>query len=764
MSPINDMKHLQIPLQDLSDATNRFSEHNLIRSGGFGKVYIGVSVKHGNIIIKMLDPWPGQGDHEFTKEIALLSVYKHENIVSLLGFCDEDGHKLLVYKYESNGSLGVHLKRTDLTWIQRLQTCLDAARGLQYLHDGAGSHHRIIHGDVKSSNIILDENWKAKITDFGLSKMDPTNTQAAFIISDSCGTIGYIDPDYMETGLVTKESDVYSFGVVLFEVLGGRLARLREYNDKDEFLTGWIKMHWERRTLDGIIYPDLMMQVHTASLLTFTAIAYQCLMSRNKRPTMKTVVEQLQKALDKQLATSDLWWNVEQSWYFLVGGRFCSFSPKWKYDVFISFRGEDTRKTFVDHLFSHLEDRQIFTYKDDEVLPRGEPIGPSLFKAIRQSRIAIIVFSKNYASSSWCLDELAYIMKNKDKRRQTVVPIFYHVEPSEPRKQTGYYGEALARHELKNRNKVKSWRKALVKAGNLSGWEPHAMANGHEAKAIRIICEDIKQKLLLKLMIHTEASAKLSANIDLIGVETHMQELKSFLKVGLGDVQMVGICGIWGSGKSTLALSVYENISHEFEGCCFVKNVRAESRMHGLKTLQEKVLSDVLKIKVKLRNIKKGTYEMKRRLSQNSVLIVLDDVDHIDHLKMLAGSKNWFGTGSRIIITTRNQHLLNAHNVITRNARLLDVQEAIELFSRHAFGESKPVQGLEDVSLMMVAKLGGHPLALISLGTFLHGKDKSEWMSLLAGLMCIPDDEILKKLETPDDGVARNIIPRFLTL
>ncbi|XP_076924631.1 disease resistance protein Roq1-like [Bidens hawaiensis] len=291
------------------------------------------------------------------------------------------------------------------------------------------------------------------------------------------------------------------------------------------------------------------------------------------------------------------------------------------------------------------------------------------------------------------------------------------------------------------------------------GWtlEKGTCEGRREAKAIKNICEDIKQKLLLKLKARTQASAEVSANTDLIGVETRMQELKSFLKVGSGDVQMVGICGMWGSGKSTLASYLYEKICHEFEGCCFVENVRAESRMHGLKTLQEKILSNVLKSRVILKSIEHGIYEMERSLSQNSVLIVLDDVDHIDHLKMLAGSKNWFGNGSRIIITTRNQDLLNAHNVVTCNVKLLDVKEDIELFSRHAFGQSEPVQGLEHVSKMMVSKLGGHPSALISLGTFLRGKDKTEWMRLLDRLICIPEDEILKKLETPDDGVARNM-------
>ncbi|MFS7959311.1 putative protein kinase RLK-Pelle-CrRLK1L-1 family [Helianthus anomalus] len=309
MSSFEQKKHLEIPLQELSDATNSFSKRNLIANGGFGKVYKGISVKHGNIAVKILDPRLGQGDHEFKTEIALLSVYKHENIVSLLGFCDEDGKKILVYKHESNGSLDNHLNNPNLTWIQRLKICLDVARGLQYLHDDVGSQHRILHRDVKSSNILLDENWKAKITDFGLSRVGPANAQTTFLISNVCGTIGYIDPDYYNTGYLTQKSDVYSFGVVLFEILCGRLTRLREYKDERQFLTILIKIHWRRKTLDAIIYSYLQKQINRASLVTFSTIAYQCLMSANERPTMRQVVEQLQKALDNQQVSccSHIW-------------------------------------------------------------------------------------------------------------------------------------------------------------------------------------------------------------------------------------------------------------------------------------------------------------------------------------------------------------------------------------------------------------------------------------------------------------------------
>ncbi|KAM7465517.1 hypothetical protein LguiB_013079 [Lonicera macranthoides] len=154
----------------------------------------------------------------------------------------------------------------------------------------------------------------------------------------------------------------------------------------------------------------------------------------------------------------------------------------WKYDVFLSFRGEDIRKTFVDHLYSALHQRGIFTFKDDERLERGRSIAPELLKAIEVSRFAIVVFSKNYASSSWCLDELAKIMdchnnnNNKYMAAQlTVIPIFYDIRPSDVRNQERYFGEMFLKHDS---DKVQIWRQALRDASNLSGWDLKNIANG----------------------------------------------------------------------------------------------------------------------------------------------------------------------------------------------------------------------------------------------------------------------------------------------
>ncbi|KAJ0677699.1 putative protein kinase RLK-Pelle-CrRLK1L-1 family [Helianthus annuus] len=303
MPSIEDVKHLQIPLQEITLATNGFAEENLIGEGAFGPVYKGISKKHGRIAIKRLvhRQMHGHGDHEFKTEIALLSKYKHENIVSLLGFCDcdEEREKILVYKFESNGSLDGHLNNEDLTWRQRLLICLDVACGLKYLHDNVGSQHGIFHRDVKSSNILLDEHWKAKISDFGLSKLRPANMQDSFLFSHPCGTPGYIDPDYYMKGYLTEKADVYSFGVVLWEVLCGRLTHVRNKHERID-LPQSAQRHYKRGTLDSIIPSYLQTQINTASLSTFSNIAYQCLKNVEERPKMKEVVEQLQEALCKQ--------------------------------------------------------------------------------------------------------------------------------------------------------------------------------------------------------------------------------------------------------------------------------------------------------------------------------------------------------------------------------------------------------------------------------------------------------------------------------
>ncbi|CAI9285011.1 unnamed protein product [Lactuca saligna] len=224
---LQDFQHLKIQLEEIKSATDTFDNNNFIGEGGFGKVYKGeISHSKGKSMVafKRLDRSHGQGDPEFLKEILMLSGHTHENLISLLGFCDEDGEKIIIYEHAANGSLDRHLSSTTLTWRQRLKICLGAATGLCYLHHPKETQERVIHRDIKSSNILLDENWNAKVSDMGLSKVGPANQQRTFLlVTNVVGTLGYIDPMYMETSILTEESDVYSFGVVLFEVLCGRM-------------------------------------------------------------------------------------------------------------------------------------------------------------------------------------------------------------------------------------------------------------------------------------------------------------------------------------------------------------------------------------------------------------------------------------------------------------------------------------------------------------------------------------------------------------
>ncbi|KAM0070547.1 putative protein kinase RLK-Pelle-CrRLK1L-1 family [Helianthus debilis subsp. tardiflorus] len=300
---LEEFRYLKIKLEDIEIATNKFDANNVIGSGGFGKVYIGeISHTKGRSMaaFKRLDPRYGQGIPEFWNEIMMLSRYEHQNIVSLLGFCDEVDEKILVYKYASHGSLDQHLNATSLTWTHRLKICLAVARAVQYLHDPKGTQQRVLHCDLKSSNILLDKNWTVKVSDFGLSKMVPANQHHTVLITHAVGTPGYCDPLYKEMGLLTKESDIYSLGIVFFEVLCGRLCY--EYpNGQCQILEPVWKKSYEQKKLDEIIFQGLMKQMDPNSLESFANIAYWCLnKSYVKRPTISHVVKQLEIALEFQ--------------------------------------------------------------------------------------------------------------------------------------------------------------------------------------------------------------------------------------------------------------------------------------------------------------------------------------------------------------------------------------------------------------------------------------------------------------------------------
>ncbi|KAJ0613316.1 putative protein kinase RLK-Pelle-CR4L family [Helianthus annuus] len=244
------LDRFKLQLKDIVEATNNFADEYLIRKGGFGKIYRGnlvLSGKPTNIVARRLHYDYGQDDFEFWNEISMLARLKHHNnLVSFIGYIDEAEEKIIINEYEVNGSLDEHLE--DLTWTQRLEICVDVARALSYIHCDNGHESSVIHSNIKSSKILLDEEWTPKLAGFELAKENTKSRKHRLIVAERSGTIGYVDPTYEKTGFVSHKSDVYSFGVVLFEVLCGRRAFLLD--DKEPLSPQFIEHDYKDGNLD----------------------------------------------------------------------------------------------------------------------------------------------------------------------------------------------------------------------------------------------------------------------------------------------------------------------------------------------------------------------------------------------------------------------------------------------------------------------------------------------------------------------------------
>ncbi|KAK9061408.1 hypothetical protein SSX86_018589 [Deinandra increscens subsp. villosa] len=308
MSQLKGSKHLHIPLAEIEKATKNYEV--CIGKGGYGMVYKGelnISGKPTTVAIKRLNEQYGQGSKEFLTEIQLLSGLKHRNLIHLVGYCDEGKEKIIVYEYAERGSLDTYLRRNNtyttdkLTWLTRLKICVDAARGLDYLHNHVGKHQSIIHRDIKSANILIDENWFAKVSDLGLSKLSLAGLNRSEVVSHPCGTRAYCEPEYASTYTLKTDCDVYSFGMVLFEVLCGRLCTIED--DDGVLLSGeWAKECYEKKRLDEIVDPSLKGEMKLDSMNKFAAVAYRCLDDdRGDRPPMGLVVKELEESLKLQI-------------------------------------------------------------------------------------------------------------------------------------------------------------------------------------------------------------------------------------------------------------------------------------------------------------------------------------------------------------------------------------------------------------------------------------------------------------------------------
>ncbi|XP_057539733.1 probable receptor-like protein kinase At5g18500 isoform X2 [Amaranthus tricolor] len=283
-------------LRDLEVATNRFSKENVIGEGGYGIVYKGSLLNGTPVAIKRILNNLGQAEKEFRVEVEAIGHVRHKNLVRLLGYCVEGTHRMLVYEYVNNGNLeqwlhGAMRQHGHLTWEARMKVLLGTAKALAYLHEAI--EPKVVHRDIKSSNILIDEDFNSKVSDFGLAKL--LGAGKSHVTTRVMGTFGYVAPEYANTGLLNEKSDVYSFGVLLLETITGRDPVDYGRPQQEVNLVDWLKMMVGNRRSEEVVDPNIEAKPSTRALKRSLLTALRCVdPDSEKRPKMGQVVRMLE--------------------------------------------------------------------------------------------------------------------------------------------------------------------------------------------------------------------------------------------------------------------------------------------------------------------------------------------------------------------------------------------------------------------------------------------------------------------------------------
>ncbi|XP_043719685.1 uncharacterized protein LOC122667477 [Telopea speciosissima] len=421
------------------------------------------------------------------------------------------------------------------------------------------------------------------------------------------------------------------------------------------------------------------------------------------------------------------------------------------YDVFINFRGEDTRNTFVGHLYRALKNLGIHAFIDSKDLWKGEDIGPELLGAIKGSKLSIVVFSERYVESNWCLRELAQMLECHRFDGQIILPIFFKVRTSDVKNQTGCFEISPQRQGEKSPETLQRWKDSLQAIGDKSGW---VFDNGDQSELVSSVVQSAWIRLNMVPLIGVKHPVGLESRIDSV--------LSLLIKPNSTDVLFLGICGLGGIGKTTIATAVYNCIFKNFSKSCFLEDIREQaSQPNGIVCLQEKLLYNIFRQEIKICSSREGSRLIKERLQKIDTLIILDDVNDRIQLNALVGDLNWFGPGSRIIITTRDQGVLSG---VPENIKKiyepkeLNEKQSLQLFSSNAFSTDQPPDDYMQLSVDIVRTAGGLPLTLEVLGSDLSiKKDKEVWKSMHRILKQIPHNDVYGKLKVSYDNLQDDI-------
>ncbi|KAK4766169.1 hypothetical protein SAY87_007811 [Trapa incisa] len=393
--------------------------------------------------------------------------------------------------------------------------------------------------------------------------------------------------------------------------------------------------------------------------------------------------------------------------------------PDWKHDVFVSYRGEDMRRGFASHLFHALEQADIRCFRDIERQERGQVVDPMLIKAIRDSRIAIIIFSTNYADSNWCIKEVVEILEcNKlyKEHGHEVIPIFYDVEPSEVRRQTGKFGKGFKRCQAKDTYEREWWSAKLKEAGNISSWHLDNDPRD-EAEFVALFVQDLSNRVFyFRSPYYTN---------NIVGIDQDVESLISLLDIESDDVRVIGVYGMEGIGKTVVAKAICNRLYRKFQGVSFLESIQHADDEQKLVKLQKQLLQDVLKKRqvMLLSDRRNGNISMIRNgLYDKKILLVLDGLDKKEQAYSVTGEHDFLGAGSRILITTRNRQLLDDLGITDEKKYMvsgLNARDSLQLFCHHAFAQGNPRAGYEELSRNLAHYVGGIPLAIETFGVYL---------------------------------------------